>query len=401
MKILYTQEADWIKRNPIIQHNLLEILTLRGHSVHVIDFEALWSHEKHSLFSRRTVYEKMIRLYPDSKVTLIRPGIIKLPILDYVSVMFTHKGEINRQMKEWHPDIILGVSILDCYWAARQTRKTPVPFIYYWMELTHCLIPYKPLQFLGKIVEKATLRHSDKILATTESLKNAVIDMGAQPQRVQLLRTGVNLKVYETVYNRDVIRNKYGLKSDDRVIFFMGWMYFFSGLKEVCIQIARVNDPQIKLLLVGEGDARDEIVQTINKYGLSDRVILAGQKPFSEIPEHLSAADICILPAQNNETMRDIVPGKIYEYMAAGKPIISTRLQGMIKEFGMDNGILYVDQPEDVVPKAVELFNDKDTCRNLGAKAKSYMQKYSWEAIADELENILKTEIKAKKQHMQ
>jgi glycosyltransferase involved in cell wall biosynthesis len=400
MKILYIQEADWIKRNPIIQHNLMELLTMRGHEVRVIDFEALWSQSKHGLFSRRTIYNNMTRLYPNSKVTLIRPGIIKLPILDYVSVMLTHRGEINRQMKEWHPDIIVGVSILDCYWAAKKTKNTNVPFVYYWMELTHCLIPYRPLRFLGKLVEKSTLKRSDKILATTESLKDAVIAMGASQERTQLLRTGVNLKIYETVYDKDVIRKKYGLKSEDKVIFFMGWMYYFSGLKEVCLKMAGLNDAKIKLLLVGEGDARDEIVLTIKKCGLTERVILAGQKPFSEIPEHLSAADICILPAQNNETMRDIVPGKIYEYMAAGKPVISTKLPGMIKEFGMDNGIVYVDQPEDVVTKAVDLFKDANTCRNLGTKAKRYMQKYSWDNITDELENILKQEIAAKKHSM-
>ena len=49
---------------------------------------------------------------------------------------------------------------------------------------------------------------------------------------------------------------------------------------------------------------------------------------------------ICLLPAHKNEIMMNIVPIKIYEYMAMGKPVIATKLPGLVKEFGEDSGIL-------------------------------------------------------------
>ena len=42
MKILFTQETDWLKRNPVQQHHLAEILSLRGHDTRVIDYELQW-----------------------------------------------------------------------------------------------------------------------------------------------------------------------------------------------------------------------------------------------------------------------------------------------------------------------------------------------------------------------
>ena len=67
----------------------------------------------------------------------------------------------------------------------------------------------------------------------------------------------------------------------------------------------------------------------------------------------VAASDICILPAYpDEEIMQDIVPIKIYEYMAMSKPVITTKLPGIMMEFGEDNGISYVDKPEDVVLKA-------------------------------------------------
>ena len=43
--------------------------------------------------------------------------------------------------------------------------------------------------------------------------------------------------------------------------------------------------------------------------------------------------------------MQDIVPIKMYEYMAIGKPVICTKLPGVMWEFGEGNGVLYADSP--------------------------------------------------------
>ena len=64
----------------------------------------------------------------------------------------------------------------------------------------------------------------------------------------------------------------------------------------------------------------------------------------SEMPAFIAASDICLLPAYPWEkTMQDIVPIKMYEYMAMKKPVIATRLPGVMKEFGEDNGVVYVE----------------------------------------------------------
>jgi len=63
-------------------------------------------------------------------------------------------------------------------------------------------------------------------------------------------------------------------------------------------------------------------------------------------------------PAHNNEMMHDIVPIKLYEYMGCGKPVITTRLPGVMREFGEDHGIIYVDKAEDALKKAIELIEN-------------------------------------------
>ena len=99
-----------------------------------------------------------------------------------------------------------------------------------------------------------------------------------------------------------------------------------------------------------------ELQNIIKEHDLSSKVILTGLKSYSEIPELVAASDICILPAYPDEKiMQDIVPIKIYEYMAMCKPVITTKLPGIMMEFGEGNGISYVDKPSDVVSKPMKL----------------------------------------------
>jgi len=399
MRILITQETDWLKRNPLQQHHLAEMLSLRGHEIRVIDYELLWKTQgKREFYSRREIFKNVSKIYPDAKVTVIRPGVIKVPWLDYVSLVFSHNKEIARQIREFQPEVIIGFGILNSYLALKAAHKHNLPFIYHWLDVLHWLIPFKPFQAIGKAVESATLKQTDRVLVVSDKLKEFVIKLGAPPERVQIVKPGISLKQFNPATSGAGIRKKYGLKKDDIVLFFMGWLYHFSGLKEVAQQLAETKNHRLKFLIVGEGDAYDELRQIQQKYNLQDRVILTGKRPYEEIPAFVAAADICLLPAYPGEKiMQDGLPGKIYEYMAMGKPMISTKLPGVMKEFGQGNGIVYVDQPEGVIAKAIELVSQKKV-KELGLKARTFVEKYDWKNIADEFERILEEVILAKRE---
>ncbi|MCO5382258.1 MAG: glycosyltransferase [Methanosarcina barkeri] len=117
-------------------------------------------------------------------------------------------------------------------------------------------------------------------------------------------------------------------------------------------------------------------------------MILTGKIPFEEVPKHIAAADICLLPAYKNEIMMNIVPIKIYEYMAMGKPVIATNLPGILKEFGLDSGINYIEKSADTLEKAIWL-NKTNEIEAEGKKAYSFVHDLSWDNITDKFENLL------------
>jgi len=383
MNILVIQESDWIKRNPHQQHHLIERLSLKGHKIRVIDYPIDWKEEK-GIYQKRKVIENYYKIHPEAGVDVIRPSILRLPILVYSSVIFSHWIEIKRQIKEFKPDIIVGFGIINNVIASRIAKKRDIPFVYYWIDVLHHLIPEKYFQVLGKYLEKITIQNSTQIITINRKLEEFVRKLGAKNTKV--IGAGIDLKKFDSTLDGSHIRQKYGIKEDNIVLFFMGYLYHFAGIKEVVLELAKDKYKNLKFLIVGDGDAYFDIKNIVEKHALENNVILAGKKPYNDIPNYVAASDICILPAYPDEKiMQDIVPIKLYEYMAMGKPVIVTTLPGIIKEFGNGNGILYINKPQEL-PKVVFKTNIKFE----GNKARKFVEKKDWESITDKFEIELK-----------
>lgn len=398
MKILILVDTDWTIRNPFQTSHLAERLALRRHEIRVIDYEILWRTEgEKELFSRRQVFH-VSRILKDANIKVIRPAILKIPILDYVSMLFTYTREINRQIREFNPDIIIGDAILSTYLAYKAGKKHNIPTIFYSIDLNYKLVPFRFLHPIGKLIESENIRSADLVIAINEGLREYTGRMGANPDKTCVIRAGIDPQRFNSSIDGNKLRENCGIKKDDFVLFFMGWLYHFSGLKEVAIELSKikVGKPNIKLLIVGDGDAFNDLKKVREEYNLDNQIILTGKQPYESIPEFIAAADVCLLPAYNNEIMRDIVPIKFYEYMAMGKPVIATKLPGVMKEFGEGHGVIYVDKPEDALKKVIELIERGDIERE-GRRARRFVEKNSWDNIADEFEGVLEEVIKGKR----
>lgn len=370
----------------------MDRLSLKGHEIRVIDYEILWRTEgKEELYSKRRVFQKVSRVCKKAGVTVIRPSILKIRGLDKVSLVFSHRKEINRQIIEFEPDIVIGFGVLNTYFAMRSARKRNIPFIYYLLDELHTLVRPKSMQPLAKFIEGDILRNADAVIVLGSKLRESSFEMGADPKRMYLVKNGVQFDRFNPHISGEGIRKDYGIQKDDFVLFFMGTLWNFSGLKEVALGLSEVRKERpIKLLIVGKGELYGDLMAIREKYNLQDCLILAGRQPYEKMPEFVAASNICLLPAQCNEVMSNIVPIKMYEYMSCAKPVLSTKLPGVIEEFGFDNGVIYVDKPERVIEKAVELMNAESSLEKYGLKARRFAQRYDWKIITMEFENVLK-----------
>jgi glycosyltransferase involved in cell wall biosynthesis len=398
MRVLIIQETDWLKRYSGQQHHLAEILSLRGHHVRVIDYELLWkARGRCGLVSKREVFPDVSKVYEGARVTVIRPSVVRVPLLDYFSLVFSHRREIDRQIREFRPDVIVGFGILNSRTAAGMTRKGPVPFVYYWIDVLHTLIPVKCLQPIGRMVERGALRKADRVVANCQQLKEYVLGIGAPAERTAVVSEGIDIDRFDPAADGGQLRERLGFGRDDVVLLFMGWLYSFSGLREVARDLRGTTNAHMKLLVVGKGDLYGELQEMARTPELEGRLLLAGERPYREMPEYVSAADICLLPAYADEpVMQHIVPIKVFEYLAGGRPVISTRLPGVMAEFGEGHGVVYVDRPEDVLARADEM-SRAGRLRDLGSQGRRFVEKNDWNSIADDFERVLQDAVAEKR----
>lgn len=390
MRILIVQDTDWIRRNPIQHTHLAERLKLRGHEIRVIDYEILWPSDcKRELFSEKQIFH-ISRIIENANIMVVRPRILKLPLLDYFSMILTYRKEISNQINKFKPDVIIGNDILTPYLAYNLAKKSNIPTIFYAIDIEHKLIPFNFLQPIGKFLESKNIKSADLVISINEGLREYTIKMGANRARTVVIRAGIDAQRFDPRMSGEEIRQRYGIKKDDIVLFFMGWLYTFSGLTEVALELKNLKNKKIKLLIVGDGDAYEALKRIRDNYNMQDQIILAGRQSYETLPKFIAASDICLLPAYNNEIMRDIVPIKMYEYMAMGKPVLATKLPGVIMEFGYDNGVVYIDKPEDALNKAINLINEGHIVE-CGQKSRRFVETLTWDKITDEFEKTLES----------
>jgi glycosyltransferase involved in cell wall biosynthesis len=389
MKILLLQETDWIKRGPHQQHHLMDRMALRGHEIRVIDYEYLWKEDKNrKIITGRKEVNGAYKIFKEANITLITPGMIKVPVLDMASILYFHEKEIKKQIQEFKPDVIIAFGILNAYLGMHQAKKHDIPFVYYLIDHLHTLLPNKLTRKTAEQFEKQIIKGADKIFVINKGLKDYAVEMCGDINKISIIPAGVDLEKFNPQVDGSPIREKYGIKKDDILLFFMGWIYNFSGMKEVAESLSIADNENIKLMIVGEGDLYKPLLKMKSEKNLNGKLILTGKIPFEEVPKHVAAADICLLPAYKNETMINIVPIKIYEYMAMGKPVIATNLPGIQKEFGLDNGISYIENSSDALEKSIWL-SETNGLEDDGEKAFSYVRDLSWDKITGQFENLL------------
>ncbi len=388
LKILVVQESDWLTRGPHQQHHLVERLMQRGHEIRVIDFQIDWRMGKgNSILFRRRVFDAPGKVVRRQTTTVIRPTMFRVPLISYLSILLFHLVELTRQMRSYGPDVVIGFGIVNAYIAAKISRFHGIPFVYYLIDSLHTLIPERHLRPIGKAIEKATLEYADRVYVINKHLGRYAKKL-APFCRPKVISAGIDKSLFSPNSDGTNMRERLGIPKDELVLFFMGWLYEFSGLREVAASVVE-KQVGVRLVVLGRGDLYDELMKLAGQAAFKNKIQVFNWVPYEEVPKYISAADVCILPAQLNEIMRNIVPIKIYEYLACGKPVVATRLPGIVHEFGYESGVVYVSRPQDVAGQAINICKNRRLYSKMRNAALRFSDPLDWESITDDFESDL------------
>lgn len=182
-------------------------------------------------------------------------------------------------------------------------------------------------------------------------------------------------------------RRKYGL-SEYRVLMFPGASRPHKGLEDVLVALDRLNQPDLKLVIVGGSPYDDydrHLIETWGKW-----VIKIPPVPFSQMPEMVAAAHVVVVPQRNTVTAQAQFPIKLTEGMSMAKPILTTRV-GDIPEILAGTGFLVdPESPDQIAQRLNEIFQNWEAAQARGVQARNRcLAHYSIEAMSSIVEPLI------------
>ncbi len=226
-----------------------------------------------------------------------------------------------------------------------------------------------------KRFEPRWARKFDHIL-TVSSVDRDVFTRFLPPERVSVLPTGVDLDYFRLVGGTEI---------DGQLVFTgsMDWLPNDDGIqyfaREILPRILR-NRPEATLKVVG----RDPTRQLQRLAQVNPRVILTGR--VRDIRPHLAEAAVYVVPLRVGGGTRL----KIYEAMAMGKAVVSTRLgaEGLPVKDG--EHLVLADEPEQFAKAVIRLLGDPNLRRQLGDTARQFVESQcGWPTVAKSCHDIL------------
>ncbi len=225
---------------------------------------------------------------------------------------------------------------------------------------------------ITKIIEKTGCKISDSIFTVSERDKNVLIDWGFSQQKIHVVSNSVEVKKYSTT-RRDEIRKQ--LKINDKIaLIFHGPLSYIPNKEAANIILEKIMPsiwqkyPDTYLLLVGSNPPKTT----------QPNVIATGF--VKNLIDYIGSADIAIVPLLSGGGTRI----KIIEYLASGKPIVSTfqGAEGLTLEHGQD--VLLTKNPDSkFIDLIYKLISDVDLRKSLGKNARKKAELlYDWKNTA-------------------
>ena len=237
---------------------------------------------------------------------------------------------------------------------------------------------------LARIFETTILKRAEAVCCPSKIMRTLLTERGITKEKIIVTPNGINLEKFNSQMDGEQIRNQYGL-GGKVIIGFVGILKRLWGIYTIleCAPQVLSKRNDLHFMVVGEGKEFQNVERLIKENGLTDKFTLTGGISHSDIPKYIAAMHIGIAPYCYKDPFHGS-PMKIFEYMAMGKPVISSA-QGQIKDIikNGENGLLIEpDDPDGLAKAILELGRDKTKMSNMGMKARATVENYTWEANA-------------------
>lgn len=226
-------------------------------------------------------------------------------------------------------------------------------------------------------IEQFLYRSAELLVSVTESYTEVWRQQGHDPAKMRVVKNGVDLEMFVPGPKEGAVRERLGL-SGKFVVSYVG-THGISQKLETLLEVADVlrEEPDVHLLLVGEGAEKAELQQQAAQRGLTN-VTFLGQQPRESIPEFIAASDLVAVVLQRMALFEKVIPSKIFEIMGCARPILLA-VTGEAREIIEEAGSGYLAQPQDVAGIVAQIRlakADPEQAQARGLSGRAYVEKH-------------------------
>jgi len=185
-------------------------------------------------------------------------------------------------------------------------------------------------------LEKRMYNSAKHIVVVTDSFKDNLINKNVPKDKISVFKNGVNIANYPPIpKNQKVLQD---LKLESKFIFgYIGTHGMAHGLDFIlnAIEPLQKSNPDFHFLFIGDGAERENLIQQSNKMELKNTTFLPSVTKV-DVKKYLSVMDIALVNLKKSDTFLSVIPSKIFEAAAMGKPILlglNGETKGIIQQY--------------------------------------------------------------------
>jgi glycosyltransferase involved in cell wall biosynthesis len=332
-------------------------------------------------------------------------GVLKRT-LDYVSFMLSAS---LMALFVRRPDVIVATSpqfFTACAgWLVSRLRGRPYVFELrdLWPESIRAVGAIRNEGILHKLeaLELFLYRGAAAVVCVTQAFRRNLIGRGITPEKIAVVTNGADLSRFEPRPKDQALGEALGLQG----CFVAGYVgthgmaHALETLLEAAARLAKApGGERIRLLLLGDGSAKAQLVAKAKAMGLTN-VVFVDTVSKDEVARYWSLLDVSIIHLKHTELFTTVIPSKLFECMAMGIPVLHG-VAGESAEIVERDGAGLVFTPEDdaaLTERLLQLAGDESMRAGLAASARAAAGRYDRKTLAGDmlavLERVAKGEV--------
>ena len=232
-------------------------------------------------------------------------------------------------------------------------------------------------------IERFMIRRSRVVIVICPSLQETVRSIEPQARTVLIENAPGSAEDVATADQAAEVRRTLGVAASTPLVLYTGTFEAYQGLDLLFAAMAVVHRTHADARLLLAGGHADQIARAMDQAraaGIAEVTIFAGERPASEIPAYLAAADALVSPRSRGTN----TPLKIYQYLRSGKPIVATRLLTHTQVLTDNTAFLTAATADDFAAGILDALGDHARAEAVGLNAKHLAEtKYSYDAYLD------------------